>query len=388
VTDGEHRAALATVRSLGHAGYTVHVAASTPKSLAGVSRAARMTVTTPSALDNPVGFVETIATHVAAHGIAVVIPTTEAAALALLAERERLAPAIIPMPDLATFRVISDKAAMMQRAAEVGIAAPPQCEVASALDARRVASDLTFPVVLKPARSVAEHDGVRVKLGVRHAANLDEFAKRIDELPAAAYPLLIQRRIVGPGIGVFLLRWDDETVATFTHRRIREKPPSGGVSVYAESTAPDPALVERAEQLLRACAWRGVAMVELKVDAATGTPYLMEINGRFWGSLQLAIDSGVDFPALLVARALGRAVSGPRQWPAGVRGRWYWGDVDHLITRLRRSDAALALPPDAPPRGRVFWDFIAATGARDQVFRFADPAPFLLESAKWLTRSA
>jgi predicted ATP-grasp superfamily ATP-dependent carboligase len=390
VTDGEHRAALATVRSLGRAGYAVHVAASTPRSLAGASRAVRARVATPPPLDDPTGFTDAIAAHVAEHGIAVVIPTTEAAALALLAAPERLAPAIIPMPDLATFRSLSDKASLAERAVAVGIAFPPQCEAPDSATAKRVAADLTYPIVLKPSRSVAEHDGVRVKLGVRHAANREQLESHLGQLPAAAYPLLLQQRIVGPGIGVFLLRWDDETVATFTHRRIREKPPSGGVSVYAESTAPDAGLVERAEQLLHACAWRGVAMVELKVDARTGTPYLMEVNGRFWGSLQLAIDAGVDFPALLVARAMGRDVRGPTQWKVGVRGRWFWGEVDHVITRLLHSDAELALPADAPGRGRAVLGFLGSClrPAPDQVFRIADPAPFLLESARWLTRSA
>ena len=37
-------------------------------------------------------------------------------------------------------------------------------------------------------------------------------------------------------------------------------------------------------------------MVEFKHDERDGVPKLMEINGRFWGSLQLAIDAGVDFP--------------------------------------------------------------------------------------------
>ena len=51
-------------------------------------------------------------------------------------------------------------------------------------------------------------------------------------------------------------------------------------------------------------------MLELKVDAATGVPYVMEVNGRFWGSLQLAVDAGVDFPVLLVRRALGLPTQG------------------------------------------------------------------------------
>ena len=44
-------------------------------------------------------------------------------------------------------------------------------------------------------------------------------------------------------------------------------------------------------------------MVEFKVDPRDGIPKLMEVNPRFWGSLQLAIVSGVDFPYLILKMA-------------------------------------------------------------------------------------
>jgi predicted ATP-grasp superfamily ATP-dependent carboligase len=110
----------------------------------------------------------------------------------------------------------------------------------------------------------------------------------------------------------------------------------------------------------------------------------MEINGRFWGSLQLAIDAGVDFPSLLVDCALDRCRESVPAYRAGVRGRWWWGDVDHLVARLRRSATDLSLPPDAPSRTRAIRDFFR-TGARDAVFRLADPVPFLVETAQWFT---
>ena len=204
-------------------------------------------------------------------------------------------------------------------------------------------------------------------------------------MPAAAFPLLIQQRVTGPGCGVFLLRWDDVTVASFAHRRLREKPPSGGVSVYAEAVELDAELMAQSERLLHALNWRGVAMVEYKLDAVTGTPYLMEINGRFWGSLQLAIDAGVDFPQLLVRCALGQCVPPKSGYRVGTRGRWWWGEVDHVLARLRRTDAELALPPGAPSRGSIVADLLTRwrPAERDAVFRFDDPMPFLTESARW-----
>src|SRR6185503_12080629 len=112
-----------------------------------------------------------------------------------------------------------------------------------------------------------------------------------------------------------------------------------------------------------------------------GDAVLMEINGRFWGSLQLAMDAGVDFPALLVDAALGRRTTPVTAWRSGVRSRWFWGDADHLLARLRHSAADLHLPADAPSRLAALAGFIAASVRpwNDQVIRFSDPRPALHE---------
>jgi predicted ATP-grasp superfamily ATP-dependent carboligase len=389
VTDGEQRAALAVVRSLGRHGCEVHVASARHRSLAGVSRAAARTVRTPVPLHAPAAYVEALARYVAERKIAVVLPVTEASMLAVLEARDRLTPAVVPGGTLESFRALSDKAALAGHAGACGIAFPAHRVVSWEDRQRGVPTDLCYPVVVKPSRSVGEAGGQREKFGVIHAAGPAALAAVVARLPEAAYPLLIQQRVVGPGVGIFALVWGEQRVATFAHRRLREKPPSGGVSVYAESIVADPSLVDRSIQLLRSLGWQGVAMVEYKVDAATGTPYLMEINGRFWGSLQLAIDAGVDFPALLVDCALGRGVGAAPVYRGGVRGRWWWGDVDHLLARLRRSRAQLSLPPDAPSRARAAWAFLTpGPSVRDAVFRLSDPVPFLLETAQWLRRSA
>jgi predicted ATP-grasp superfamily ATP-dependent carboligase len=198
----------------------------------------------------------------------------------------------------------------------------------------------------------------------------------------------VQRRVVGPGVGLFFLVHGGRVVATFAHCRLREKPPAGGVSVYAESVAFDPELRRRSIDLLRHFEWEGVAMVEYKLDAATGTRYLMEINGRFWGSLQLAIDAGVDFPRLLVESALGGEPAGEETYRIGLRSRWWWGDVDHLLMRLMRSPAQLNLPPHAPSRWRAILDFASSwrPRTRDAVFRLGDLGPFVFESRQWFRR--
>lgn len=388
VTDGTQRSALVVVRSLVRAGHTVFVCGPRVPSLAGSSRHSFAESIVASALDAPAQFVSDVAHLIERWRIDTVIPITEPSLLALLPERESLG-AMIPWPSIETFRAIADKKSLLATATELGIAVPKQVVLASEADVRAIDPSLfDYPLVLKPARSVSEHAGQRVSLGVTHVASAGELRRAIAALGDAAFPILLQQRIVGPGIGIFLLLWDGELLATFAHERLREKPPSGGVSVYSQSVAADAALVAQSRLLLETMGWQGVAMVEFKRDARTGVAYLMEVNGRFWGSLQLAIDAGVDFPALLIAAASGEPVATPPSYRIGTRSRWWWGDVDHLLARWRKDAATLSLPPGAPSRWRATLAFLTFWHPHDhnEILRLRDPRPFLRETIEWLHR--
>lgn len=389
VTDGEQRAALAVVRSLGRAGHHITVCSARPPSLAGASRFAQGDERVPDPLEAPADHAAAVAQLARDRRIDIVIPMGEASLLAVLSEPDAFRGITVPFPDLDRFRRVSDKAAVTAAARRHGIAVPAQQVLAAPDDAVHGSIDgLRFPLVLKPSRSVVDADGSRKKTAVIHAPDRSALDAALSRLPAAAYPVLLQERITGPGIGIFLLLWEGEVLAAFAHRRIREKPPSGGVSVYRESADLDPSLLGASRGLLDEFGWQGVAMIEYKLDRHTGTPYLMEINGRFWGSLQLAIDAGVDFPALLVAVATGRSVAPVTRYRTGVRSRWWWGDVDHLLLRLLRTGSDATLPADAPGRMRAVLDFLAACGpaSRSEVFRLSDPRPAIRETIDWFRR--
>jgi predicted ATP-grasp superfamily ATP-dependent carboligase len=247
---------------------------------------------------------------------------------------------------------------------------------------------LQFPIVIKPSRSVSGPESGRVRNAVSYANNESELRKALTQLPAASYPILLQQRIVGPGIGVSLLMWDGELGAAFSHRRIREKPPSGGVSVLRESIPLDDDLLEASVGLLKGLGWQGVAMLEYKRDANTGVYYLMEINGRLWGSVQLAVDSGVDFPRLLVEAALGLPADPVTKYRIGARSQWEWGDVDNLLALFFHSSDRLALPNARPSRLDALGRFLRTLGPGTQreVLRLDDPLPFFRESMNWLRR--
>lgn len=379
--DGDERASLAVTRSLIRAGCEVTVASRNRRAIAALSRGAAWSALTASSLDEPSRFVTEVAALAARLGAQVLIPITDPSVEAVL-EHRALLPAglVVPFADLATYRAASDKVRVHEVALEVGLGITETVVLrageAAPNDAR------LYPGVIKPHRSVVG-GAVRSKTGVHRVATRADCEAVLRELDQAVFPVMLQRRVRGAGVGFFALRWSGRTIARFAHRRLREKPPAGGVSVLSESVALDPALQAACDALLERLDWQGVAMVECKEDPDGGGWRVIEINGRFWGSLQLAIDAGVDFPALLVAAALGRATGAPPAWVAGRRLRWEWGDVDHLLIRLRRSRAYLSLPAEAPGRLGAAVRFLVHLPGRDrlEVFRLSDPGPFLSECA-------
>ena len=151
------------------------------------------------------------------------------------------------------------------------------------------------------------------------------------------------------------------------------------MSVLSQAIELDPALLEQSAALLHSFDWQGVAMVEYKIDARTGKTYLMEINGRMWGSIQLAIDAGVDFPLLLLRAAMNEPALPRKDYRPGSRLRWEWGDVDNLITTIRHNGGPSA------NRASALGRFVASfrPGIRAEILRLSDPAPFARETLDW-----
>lgn len=385
ITDGDDRAALAAARSLRATGFDTCVAAPRGLSLAGVSRGVVRCAVPEDPLADPAGYVTALAQHATRLGAGVLLPITDAAVEALLAYPPSPAyDLVVPLPSYEAYRAASDKAGLLRLAGDAGFAVPDTVVVTGAVETAPPAD--MFPAVLKPHRSVVGSGARRRKVGVLFADDPRSYREALSTLPVEAYPVLVQRRVSGPGEGVFLLRWSGHVVAAFAHRRLREKPPAGGVSVYRESIPLDPALLEPAVRLLEGLDWSGVAMIETKRDRRTGRPTVMEVNGRLWGSLQLAVDAGVDFPALLVRCALGLPVTVREGYRVGVRSRWFWGDVDHLYMRFRRSATALHLEPGGPSRLATLVEFCKIRLGRDrpEIWRASDPAPFALETLRRL----
>jgi len=380
ITCAAQNAALACARSLHRAGWHVTLVDHDVQAKAFFSKAcAHKHVVRRSPATHPDDYAREILDFLRETKIEVVVPVTDAAIFALLPYADELGKlAAVPWPSPDALRAAADKDATFRQAAELGFAIPGTWPVDNA-DA--LPGDLRYPLVIKPRSSMVEGR----KVAVTYAADEASLRETLNDMPAGAFPVLLQERIVGPGEGYFGVWRQGEPVVECAHRRIREMPPSGGVSTLREAIALPDDMRDKARALLKKWKWHGPVMVEFK-RGDDGRPYLMEVNGRLWGSLQLAVDAGVDVPLASVLVALDETVP-PMPYCPGVHTRWLLGDFDATLTRTLKSESALHMPPDARSRGAWLRDFLLdffRPGVKSEVFRCRDAGPFKAELRAWI----
>jgi predicted ATP-grasp superfamily ATP-dependent carboligase len=388
VTDGDQRPALAITRSLGRRGMAVIVGAEQPDSLASASKYCVRRVSYPSPMHQPDAFERWIVEFAERERIDVIMPVTDVTTHLVAKHAQALNRfSATAVPPFDAFEFVTDKTSLALLAVKCGVTVPRTLYVQNRSVIKELLDQIQYPAVIKPSRSRIRTSSGWLPAAVQYAHDEADLLRLYQDVEClACYPSMIQERIVGPGVGVFVLCDHGELRAVFAHRRLREKPPSGGASVLCESVDLDPALLDEAMRLLGPLGWHGVAMMEFKQDARTGRSFLMEVNGRFWGSLQLAIDAGVDFPYLSCQLALGETIAPPLEYRVGAKSRWLLGDLDHLIARLLHTRGELNLPREAPSRARAIVDFLKpmSRGMRYDVVAGDDPRPFLHEARQYV----
>ena len=359
VTDGHWRKTLAVVRSLGRRGIRVTVGESTGIATSFFSKYCSQRIIYPSPIRNPDVFLQRLRREVAI-GYRAIFPMEEETLLLLARHRNLFDPlAFLPIAPYEKIQFVRDKERLLKFAMRKGIPCPRTSFFKTPDEVKT--GRVGLPAVIKPRISSGA-------FGIRYVIEAE------DLLPAylgvhQKYPLpLVQERIPreGESFGVSALFDEDSKVkAAFVHRRLREYPISGGPSTLRESVF-HPQVLELGLSLLKALDWFGVAMVEFKMDPRDNTPKLMEVNPRFWGSLQLAIFSGVDFPYLIYRMAKGEHFEPVLTYEVGRRCRWLLpGDLFHFLSNPNRFHLS--------PR---FFDFFNENTCYDIISR-EDPWPVL-----------
>ena len=384
VTDAGRGSAVAFIRSLGRRGWQVTAADSDPASPGFRSRYTTRRLLHPPASERPDEVVEAIRRAVVTTGVDLVIPITDELGLPLSEARDMFdGSTTLALPASAGIAVTHDKGATLDLARRLGVPAPPTLLVGSVEEGLEAADRLRYPIVVKPVSSrEVLADGTIGSYAVAYATDRDELRARLAHPDGV--PVLLQRWLPGDGIGVELLMDRGRPLAAFQHRRLREVPPTGGASALRESVALDADLYGHATRMLGELDWTGLAMVEFR-RGGDGVDYLMEINGRVWGSLPLASRAGMDFPGRLADLLL----DGPpppntpvaTEYRVGIRARNLRLDVAWIGSVLAGRHRQRSLP--YPDRSAALGALASLFDPRikDDLFTRSDIGPGLAQVA-------
>jgi predicted ATP-grasp superfamily ATP-dependent carboligase len=242
-------------------------------------------------------------------------------AVAVVAEH-RGVPAALPAAE--SLACCFDKAATVELARSLDVPAPATVRVRSVDELADC--PIGYPCVIKPACEV-EAKGVCY---ARDESQRKELAARL-LAKTPRHGILVQEYIRGEGVGFFALFDRGRPKRIFMHRRIREYPLTGGASTAACAYYDD-TLKDYGLRMLSRLQWHGVAMVEFKHQPADNRFVLMEINPKFWGSVELALEAGVNFAADLVRVFRGESLEYSEQYDRELH--FYWpldNDLAHLV---------------------------------------------------------
>jgi predicted ATP-grasp superfamily ATP-dependent carboligase len=256
-------------------------------------------------------------------------------------------------PNLDVFLQAFDKEAVVKRATGLGIASPK-----------------TYTLKTLPRSSDGPHQLI-IKPRYLHGAGIllcdssdqvPSLYKRMCDRFGACY---IQDFIPNGGeYGVYVLLNRQSALRAVTiQRRIRSISSNGGISTLRETVPYDSRLVDPALRLLQSLQWVGPAMVEFRIDAMDGVQKFIEVNLRFWGSLQLSINAGMDFPYLFYQIALEGDVKPSHDYQANVQCRWLLGDVTNFM--------------QTPHKLRHLHEFLQPTAHYD-IESLRDPLPMVI----------
>ncbi|TAK05933.1 MAG: hypothetical protein EPO39_10185 [Candidatus Manganitrophaceae bacterium] len=238
------------------------------------------------------------------------------------------------LPKRESLVIADNKELLAKHAHDVGLNCPKTFSRIAPEEIKDLSAELTYPSIIKFRGDNREtHWSPEERYSIVDSPEklVSEY-RRMHEIER--YPV-IQEYIRGGGFGYFaLFDRNRKLKAQFCHERIREYPIAGGPSSCCESVY-DPDLIQIGKTLVESLEWTGLAMVEFKFDEARKQYFIIEINPRYWGSLPLAVESGVNFPLLHAQSALEIDYEPVLEYQVGVRLRFLDKDLKSILSHMR-----------------------------------------------------
>ena len=353
VADGRSNAALAAARSLGAKGLAVTCGESYKNNPAFFSRHVRRTVVYADPENDPEQFLSDLEAELSMGGYQTVIPSRDITAELLIRHRRQLERYVgLCMPDHEAFSIARDKGRAAETARGLGIPVP-ETYYPEKQSLESIAARARFPALIKSRRNSGSRGIVLVR-------DEDDLRREYPGVKAAHGEPIIQEYLGERSTvlcAAFLLNADSELRATFVYEVLRRY----GSSTLARSVH-RPDIIEYGVRFLQALDWRGIAEMDFVVDPVDQKAKLVDVNPRFWMTLEHASYSGVDFPHLLCRLVVEGDVEPVQEYALGTYYRWFLpGDLLWLLKakksradmvdffRLRRQEQCYAILSASDP---------------------------------------
>lgn len=241
------------------------------------------------------GWVNIINSEIDKNAISVVLPIAEHEILFTIKNKDEISSLanIIPLPSLKDYEVAIDKNKLSEFSKSHSIPHPNSFFIASETDKQEVLSQIKFPILIKPL-DLKGGDGIK-------KINSEEKLKTY--LIDTNYPILIQQYIEGYDIDCSVLCLDGK-VLSHTIQKGNLKGHSAFAPQLAFDFLQNEEVLNVAKLTISKLNWSGIAHLDLRYDAKSEDYKLIEINARFWGSIEGSMFAGVNFPHNVIQLAL------------------------------------------------------------------------------------
>lgn len=355
ILDADGQAGLSIVRSLGRRGVSVTAGSSRRLSLGRLSRYSDSAYVYPEPTESAERFVNHLVDYLESVDHSIVVPVRDKTSTLLSAHKAEIerTGTTVAAEDWDTYVRAYDKGRLFDVAGSLPVPTPETYEPTSLAEVEDVATEISYPALVKP-RSKTVWDAS----GQCHYTRVDDslYADSSEELFAAYrevlernpfleeqihYPL-VQEYVPGTTTTTVVLADEGAIRADFQEERVRTYPSSGGNSTLLRGLC-DLKMRHYATSVIEALEWTGPAMVEF-MRTPDDEYYLIEVNGRYWGSVPFAIESGFDIPWLHYRQLRGETIDQSRSYRTDfLQQRLINEDLKWLLEQLHRGNATAIL---------------------------------------------
>ena len=310
-------ATLAIARSLGEKGLEVHCGEDFRHNLTSYSKYVTKNEIYPSPKSQPDLFLKKIIDIAKREEYEMIIPVRDDTTKILSKHREQLSKYTkLFLPQYQLVEKFGDKGQTIKIAQKHNVPVP-KTYFPEDMDIQKIKDVVEYPLLIRPRVS----SGAR---GICYVDSAENFDNAYENVKREYGEPIIQEYVSHEGghysIGA-LFDESSEPVAVHVYKETKQYPINGGPAVNAISVTIDK-WVNGMLEMLKKEGWKGPVHMDVLYDPSSSTPKLLEVNPRFWMSLNLSIKSGVNFPYLLYRLGMGEKIEPQGSYKVGVKYRW------------------------------------------------------------------